>query len=140
MDRNVEFNFFIAPICLPTKFDVPDQNLIATGWGSTGFSKPQTDWLKHIELQQFSYEQCNKSYESFKGPELKYGILAESQFCAGSTIEDQDTCRGDSGGPLMIEHPLYYRRHLLVGIISFGKTCGTIGSPGVYTRVYAYLD
>lgn len=30
--------------------------------------------------------------------------------------------------------------YTIVGVTSFGKSCGTIGVPGVYTRIYAYND
>lgn len=127
LDRNVEFSIYISPICLPSTFEIPNPKLVATGWGSVEFSKPKTDWLIKVELEQIGA--CNKSYTSYK---------YESQICAGSGSESaNEECPGDSGGALMIEHPIYYRRHLLVGVSAFGKSCG---STGIYTRVYAYLD
>ena len=49
-----------------------------------------------------------------------------------------DSCNGDSGGPLVFRNypdsPWYQ-----VGIVSYGsKFCGT-GTPGVYTRVKAFM-
>ena len=51
----------------------------------------------------------------------------------------EDSCKGDSGGPLVYregaDDPWYQ-----VGVVSFGtKKCGA-GTPGVYTRVSAYMD
>ena len=53
-------------------------------------------------------------------------------------ILGQDSCNGDSGGPLIgrfeIQDTMY-----LSGVVSFGTpTCG-IGFPGVYTNVQEYL-
>lgn len=56
-------------------------------------------------------------------------------------VSGKDSCNGDSGGPLA------YRRNngalepwYQVGIVSFGTSrCGT-GSPGVYTRVTAFVN
>src|SRR5699024_1810598 len=66
--------------------------------------------------------------------------LTEGQLCAGEMNPAggtaQDTCRGDSGGPLI------YRkdgRAWLVGINSYGGERCASGIPGVYTRVNRYL-
>lgn len=117
LDQNVEFSIYISPICLPSTFDIPNPKLIGTGWGSFEFSKPKTDWLINVEFEQI--DDCNKS-----------------QICVSSK-EENENCPGDSGGGLIISHPIYYRRHLLVGVSSSGKNCTTLG---IYTRVYAYLD
>lgn len=56
-------------------------------------------------------------------------------------ITGYDSCRGDSGGPLMKldtsgEHYWYS-----AGIVSYGvRICGTKGAPGVYTRTSEYID
>lgn len=62
--------------------------------------------------------------------------------CAGNG--KGDSCKGDSGGPLMAidtetypDHPYWY----FAGIVSFGPIqCGTPGWPGVYTRVSSFMD
>lgn len=63
--------------------------------------------------------------------------------CAiGNVMENNFVCtQGDSGGPLQIKHPdkALYCMYSVIGVTSFGIACGTINSPGVYTRVSAYL-
>lgn len=68
--------------------------------------------------------------------------ILNTQLCAGGK-RGEDSCNGDSGGPLMTldtsnpRNPHQY----LVGIVSFGpRQCGLEGWPGVYTRVSEYLD
>jgi secreted trypsin-like serine protease len=47
-----------------------------------------------------------------------------------------DTCQGDPGGPLM----MFNLNHQweLVSVVSYGRGCGLLDSPGVYTRVSFY--
>ena len=69
--------------------------------------------------------------------------LTDTQVCAGGTL-GEDSCKGDSGGPLMSveQHP--QRRtsqYFQIGIVSFGAIpCGAHTAPSVYTRVSKYLD
>lgn len=62
--------------------------------------------------------------------------------CAGGE-EGKDSCRGDSGGPLMA---LFADENqdinwYCVGVVSFGPSpCGMKGWPGVYTRVANYVE
>lgn len=44
--------------------------------------------------------------------------------------------QGDSGGPLMYRSDLWQ----VVGIVSWGHGCGDPSTPGVYTKVTAYLN
>lgn len=63
--------------------------------------------------------------------------LEEGQICAGGQA-GKDSCRGDSGGPLMYENG---RIDEIIGIISFGpKPCGLENSPGIYTKVFEYKN
>ena len=52
----------------------------------------------------------------------------------------QDSCAGDSGGPLMTANKTARGQWFQVGVVSWGLTkCGTEGVPGVYTNVRTYL-
>ncbi|KAJ8675586.1 hypothetical protein QAD02_011372 [Eretmocerus hayati] len=55
--------------------------------------------------------------------------IPDSVICAGVGNNRADTCKDDSGGPLIIDGRL-------AGITSFGyHTCGTPGIPSLYTEV-----
>ncbi|XP_058065562.1 CLIP domain-containing serine protease B14-like [Anopheles bellator] len=131
----VELNEFVAPICLPqslVEVEAPSEYM-AAGWGATSTeSDSMTHVLQKIQLNQFDKERCRKAY-----PVPDDNGIGEGHICAGG-IEGQDTCHGDSGGPLMESvDGVWY----LAGITSFGwPTCGKQGVPGVYTNVSHYLD
>ncbi|XP_069947152.1 hypodermin-B-like [Cherax quadricarinatus] len=72
-----------------------------------------------------------------QGKRVGYVKITPRMLCAGEEDGGKDTCLGDSGGPLTVMKDF---RHILVGITSFGVGCGIPGSPGVYTRVSAYLE
>ena len=67
-----------------------------------------------------------------------YGVIfnGSSQICAGDLTGKTDTCQGDSGGPVYLRGTkgLY-----LIGITSYGDGCARKNTPGVYTRVSAYI-
>uniref|UniRef100_A0A1B0DLB7 Uncharacterized protein n=2 Tax=Phlebotomus papatasi TaxID=29031 RepID=A0A1B0DLB7_PHLPP len=91
-------------------------------------------------LELFTHQECNKSFEFNINRKLSKGIVDESQLCAGSHSEEKDTCEGDSGGPLQIYNNNVYCMYNIIGVTSFGKGCGSVGQPGVYTRISNYLD
>lgn len=58
-------------------------------------------------------------------------------------LSEGDSCGGDSGGPLMArekaKNGISYI--YMAGIVSYGpEDCGTVGVPGVYTRVSEFID
>ena len=59
--------------------------------------------------------------------------------CAGYEVGGRDSCTGDSGGPLL-RQPGFKKQWQVVGVTSWGILCGLRRKPGVYTRVYPYLD
>jgi len=64
--------------------------------------------------------------------EMHNGYGSETYFCAGA-IGEHDSCKGDSGGPLMCRKK-YSCEWTVVGIVSFGPSpCGT--GYGVYTKL-----
>lgn len=75
--------------------------------------------------------------------EFQVRPLNKSQICANGKKED--SCKGDSGGPLfniMPEKDSEDIRAFQIGIVSFAPvdTCGVQELPSVYTRVDEYLD
>ncbi|CAG9132954.1 unnamed protein product [Plutella xylostella] len=59
----------------------------------------------------------------------------------GERGEANDSCHGDSGGPLLayIDDEDLPCTYAVRGIVSWGSQCGQ-GSPGVYTDVNQYMD
>lgn len=59
--------------------------------------------------------------------------------CAGNLQENNrvDSCQGDSGGPLMCERP--DETWVVYGVTSWGYGCGIKDTPGVYTKVPAFV-
>jgi len=67
--------------------------------------------------------------------------ITEKQICAGGS-EGKDSCGGDSGGPLQfVGQPIQGgTSYIQYGVVSFGpRQCGSVGRPGVYTRVGHYM-
>lgn len=109
-----------------------DEALEALGWGSTlqsGYGMSET--LQSVTLDYVSSNYCASQWSN----------LSNRQICAGEMNprgEVQDSCRGDSGGPLIYDNG---DKMWLVGITSYGhETCATNGVPAVYTRVDSYLE
>lgn len=75
-----------------------------------------------------SYDECSEKLASRVR-------ITENQLCAGG-IKDKDSCKGDSGGPLMtvFQRGRGEGQWYQAGIVSRGIGCG-IGYPGIYTRV-----
>ncbi|XP_067622036.1 serine protease easter-like [Eurosta solidaginis] len=140
LKEKIVFNDFIQPICLPfvTYFQLDNfenATMDIAGWGATEASTSSKTKLKALVRVQ-NFDQCQSKYRSYARV-----TLSDNQICAGGE-KSIDTCRGDSGGPLMF--PQKYNgldSYFLVGVVSFGPSpCGQVGFPGVYTRVASFLE
>lgn len=135
LDRNVTLDETVVPACLWRDYEVRFRELIATGWGSTGFAEEHTPNLLKVMLKPMDIQQCSTFYPTSK--KLPQGLQSQ-HLCA--VDEKMDTCEGDSGGPLQVK--LLHNSRMtpfLVGITSFGSSCG-VSNPGVYTRISEYHD
>ncbi|KAH8401588.1 hypothetical protein KR009_006725 [Drosophila setifemur] len=131
LDREAEFNDHVAAVCLPISSGNENQQVTAAGWGFTEDGAKSSHLLK-VSLQRFSDEVCQKR--------LRFDIESRTQFCAGSMNSEADTCNGDSGGPIFVQHPLYPCLKQVIGVVSYGLVCGSQGLPSVYTKVHLYTD
>ncbi|XP_011502272.1 PREDICTED: trypsin epsilon-like [Ceratosolen solmsi marchali] len=111
------------PIRLSPSGGVIKPFTIATvvGWGSTEKFEV-SDVLLAVDVPIIDRRLCNISY---------HGNIAISEICAGST--HKDSCRGDSGGPLLV-------KGIQIGIISTGIGCGLTAFPGIYADVSYFHD
>ncbi|EAT39538.1 AAEL008668-PA [Aedes aegypti] len=134
----VVFDDYVQPICLTRERD--QHSTLYEGQMLTIFSRGPTEAgqissQKHpiaIPLRNASI--CKKIYKEIRIE------LSRSQLCVGGE-PGRDSCRGDSGGPLMLQAidsmtPRWYQ----VGLVSLGpeKCGGTI--PGIYVKLLDYLE
>ncbi|WP_394245538.1 S1 family peptidase [Vibrio astriarenae] len=97
-----------------------DVTLTVAGWGTIepSGSTVRPDSLQELDIKLVSREECN----------AVYGEIPAQNFCAGTPSEGQDSCRGDSGGPIVIKDTGEQ-----LGWVSWGdRFCGRAGSYGVY--------
>ncbi|XP_046680538.1 venom protease-like [Homalodisca vitripennis] len=138
LEREVQLNEFIRPICLHTGGKIGGNGFaLATGWGSMGWLLKGSKVLQKVKLELKAKTVCETSYKA--GPRLRDGIQVSSQFCAGDSINGADTCLGDSGGPIQVALDTPHAMYSLIGVTSFGgRPCGG-NKPSVYTRVSNYI-
>ena len=103
-----------------------DEAVTALGWGQTG-SGDLSFVLREVQLDYIPKNTCQS---------LSTLIIPDSTICAAELNPvnniNQDTCFGDSGGPLFIgEEPNPW----LVGLTSFGLENCASGAPAGYNHV-----
>ncbi|XP_054980561.1 transmembrane protease serine 12 [Sorex araneus] len=128
LKKAMTYNDYIQPICLPFGvFQNLDQNTACyiSGWGLTKEKGNTTTALQEAQVHFISRAVCN-SMNSYAG------LIPNSSFCAGDEDGKFDTCRGDSGGPLMCYLP-EHEQFFAMGITSYGLGCGRKNFPGVYS-------
>lgn len=137
MNQPAIFNAYILPICLPQVHDPPKTNVIACGWGSTGFATEMSPALMHVLLEKFNTSVC-EAY--FQGEDEFEKTNYTNIICAGSN-QYKDTCQGDSGSPIQYYHPKTYCMYTIAGITAHGTSfCGKSAGGAIYTKVLNYLD
>lgn len=132
----VEFTEQIHPVCLFNQSETFKSSSFYTnkapfimGWGKQNFEGSVSSMLQEAQVDVIDKNVCSKNY-------VNHNVVIDDRvLCAGG--KGKDTCKGDSGGPLII--PIG-SKHYLAGIVSFGVGCGDPSFPGVYTRVVEFLS
>ncbi|XP_023801267.1 acrosin-like isoform X2 [Cyanistes caeruleus] len=108
-------------------------NCWIAGWGyTTEKSQQSADRLQEAKVQLIDVQLCNSTG-------WHTGIVQPHNLCAGYPEGNIDTCRGDSGGPLMCQdnNAEYW---WVVGISSWGRGCGRPKWPGVFVSTQYFYD
>uniref|UniRef100_A0A2R9A416 trypsin n=1 Tax=Pan paniscus TaxID=9597 RepID=A0A2R9A416_PANPA len=82
------------------------------------------DELQCLDTHVLTQADCEASYP---------GEITNTMFCVGFLEGGKDSCQGDSGGPVVCNGQLQ-------GVVSWGYGCAQKNRPGVYTKVYNYVD
>ncbi|KAH8278574.1 hypothetical protein KR018_005334 [Drosophila ironensis] len=131
LERNVRYSDSIKPICLPSALGAEarqaGQSFTVAGWGRT-LRMNSSPIKQKISVNLVEPGKCRQKFA-----QIKINVEA-TQMCAGGQFR-QDSCDGDSGGPLM---RIRGDSWVLEGVVSFGYKCGLKDWPGVYTSVSAY--
>ena len=125
------FTEYVSPICLPTKqYDLSGKTLNITGWGRTGANSSKV--LQ--ESTTFAGDNfCSGKYEGQRSPTKICTLNPTGGVDGGPT----GTCRGDSGGPLMLQDD---GKMILVGITSYGFSEECVGGLTIFTNVFPYME
>jgi len=120
----------IAPLKLFDGELEPNSLVLSLGWGVVNERLgTSSDLLKQVELNTGSAKTCKANGD---GDTTMY-------VCAGGNEAGEDSCSGDSGGPLLFQ-PTGRGDYISVGILShaFGS-CGSRGTWAFYTKTSRFL-
>ena len=144
LPRSLRFNQHVQPICIldqdscgdpplgsSSQVDFCDTNVTSAGWGFNQ-SGLISNYLKSVDLEIMPRDQCNHLYTT-----LSFRPIYPQQICAQGHQSGDDTCKGDSGGPLFCYQN---GKAVAIGIISFGPTNCRSVVPGGYNRICQHLD
>ncbi|KAL0868679.1 hypothetical protein ABMA27_008130 [Loxostege sticticalis] len=103
--------------------------VVHAGWGTVQPGGLSSAVLRHVQIYTIDRELCRTRY----APRPR-STITENMICAGVLdVGGRDACQGDSGGPL-------YYQGILVGIVSWGRSCADPFYPGVSAAVSSYTD
>jgi secreted trypsin-like serine protease len=89
-----------------------------------------------VGLDVVALDSCNQTYLMERKFRSLPNYIQPSQICAGVPDGKNNSCQGNSGGPLQT---IVNNQHHIVGVVSFGIACEN-ALPSIYTRVSFYLD
>ncbi|XP_065223072.1 trypsin-7-like [Planococcus citri] len=141
LEHTISFNTpKIQPACLPSSGNENYAGYFGTvtGWGYTDKNKSlsTTNKMRKVEVPIISTNHCRINYSYIYG-NPQYSVT-DNMMCTGHWyLGGQGACKGDSGGPLQINVDGLGTMKV-VGIVSWGGTCGDPDYPNVYTRIDRY--
>ncbi|XP_031205551.1 complement factor D isoform X1 [Mastomys coucha] len=126
LSQNVSFGPHVRPLPLQHEDKEVESRTVCdvAGWGVVTHAGRRPDVLQQLTVSIMDRKTCN---------ERKHhdGAVTKNMMCAES--DRRDTCRGDSGSPLVCGDAVE-------GVVTWGsRVCGNRRKPGVFTRVAPYL-
>uniref|UniRef100_A0A1A9W0W6 Peptidase S1 domain-containing protein n=1 Tax=Glossina brevipalpis TaxID=37001 RepID=A0A1A9W0W6_9MUSC len=129
--KSIEWSKGVGPICLPwlQRAELfPYVIVDVVGWGTTSFAGSKSNVLQKVQLMILENHICQQQYND---------SIMSSQICTFDYRGlGQDSCQYDSGGPVIYKQT----HHILLGIVSYGQSCGRRYAVGVNTRITTHLN
>ncbi|XP_042211576.1 putative inactive serine protease 43 [Homarus americanus] len=121
------FDVYTSPVCLPmNENQAVNGSATVLGWGFLAEDIPLgAAFLQEVDIDILPPDACKVYGRKF----------TDNMLCVGAY--GRDACTGDSGGPLLQEVDGVWT---LIGLVSFGRGCGRLGYPGVYTNVAMFKE
>jgi len=130
----VRFQPNIIPICLAEEgSQFVGKSAFVTGWGRLYEGGPLPPKMQQVSVPIINNTECEGMYRRAGYVEHIPSIF----ICAGYQEGKQDSCEGDSGGPMVIRQEESW---VLGGVISWGIGCAEANQPGVYTRISEFRE
>lgn len=152
LSSRVTLGRFVRKVCLPEKVNnslhqhtlTPGSKGHVAGWGATQVLNPgevdTRDPQKSSSLELLSAQFQIKDIERCRNS-TDYHFNDSISFCAGSNKSGVGICKGDSGGPFVmnIMHGDVLK-WVAVGLVSWGEGCGIYGRYTFYTKLAPYVE
>ncbi|XP_049643533.1 blarina toxin-like [Suncus etruscus] len=126
LKKPVQLTQSVQVLHLPTREPQVGSSCSVSGWGSIipdSITIPAT--LQCLNVRLLPKDICSQGH-IYK--------VTEFMLCAGQLNGGQDSCTGDSGGPLICDG-------MFQGTTSWGGTpCAEPGEPGLYVKVFTYVN
>ena len=103
-----------------------NDSAIVSGFGRLAYGGIRTNLLRWVDIRIASQVYCKSVYKESEH-------IYDTHLCAYDPTAVRGSCKGDSGGPLMVNGKL-------AGIVSWSRHCANTVYPAVYTRVSSYID
>jgi secreted trypsin-like serine protease len=132
LTADIQYTDAARPICLPdVTSNFTGKVCVVAGWGRSGDNEGPSQYMQMLNAPIFQERICLAAYGD------KY---YEHNYCAGYGENGRDSCKGDSGGPLMCHVKVADKKQWFVaGVVSWGEKCGNPKYPGIYTKVSSFL-
>ncbi|CAL4222592.1 unnamed protein product, partial [Meganyctiphanes norvegica] len=141
LEKDVTFSNTVRPVCFPESIQSYEGNMAtilgsgkeaaaAAAVGAVAAPIPRTV-LEAAQLLVWNNQECQGAHQH---------PIRDTHICAGRKVGEINVCKGDSGGPMVVNGPQGWSVIGLVSWASRGGICGQPGEPVVYTRISEYMS
>ncbi|BES92484.1 serine protease [Nesidiocoris tenuis] len=132
----VNFTRFVHPVCLPYQSRLKTETFerkhpSVAGWGRLSSGGRVAKKLKHVQLTIGSNDECRAILSPY------HQVITPQHLCTKAGDGVHDSCRGDSGAPLVQPIGSFF---YVIGLVSYGYFCAVKGFPSVNVRITEYID